>query len=280
MSPSIDTKSGSKWTEETLEFFRIKLHDVPEFLDFFEMDAHDIVLNQDTQEFLSLDLPKMFYADVVDFKSISSDMVDAVITAIFMVTQKYRSDEPAVNDLAKAFFRLFKYHKMGLPIHSQPILKLKMSNSVTMANADVCIEMITGSKLLVVQENKSWAVGDTATSDDVSPQLVAEMIAAFQSNAHLPFGPKRRKQGHSEQQMFGIILLGTCPTFYHMHITQELSESVKLGCRPESETILWQYTIPNIPADNVVNAVLYHRSAKHISHCYEGLKHLLSKTMN
>ena len=75
-------------------------------------------------------------------------------------------------------------------------------------------------------------------------------------------------------------MLGTCPTFYRMLITQDLSESVKNGCVTGFEMELWQYTVPqSFLVQNDANALLYPDSAMHIAQCYEGFKQLISKTM-
>ena len=61
--------SGSAWSTKTLEYFRIMPKIAPKFQDFFGICEDDIILNEDTQEFLSLDLPTLFYSNEIDFQS-------------------------------------------------------------------------------------------------------------------------------------------------------------------------------------------------------------------
>ena len=105
------------------------------------------------------------------------------------------------------------------------------------------------------------------------------MIAAFQTDENYFFELNRQKFEH-DQQMFGIMMLGTCPTFYRMNITHKLSNCVKHGERPKLETELCYYSVPGALMWNYTNSLLYHDDAKHIAQCYEGLKQLISKSLN
>ena len=145
---SLDVLSGFKWNLETLEYFCIKLNNVTEFNDFVRVMADDIALNEDTQEFLLLDLGKMFYNKVIDFRTIKSDMVESLIKAAFIFTQTSEMNEAAVNILTRELVRLFKYSKLGLLIQDQVILELEMSKVSTKVISDICIATEIGYKSL------------------------------------------------------------------------------------------------------------------------------------
>ena len=273
--PTITATSGSKWTDETLQFFRVKLQTKHNFQDFFGVDTGDISFNDATQEFLQLDLPKVLFQEVIDLSGIKFKIVRMLVLDIIAVLRTNQAQEAAVDNMARMMFFLFDYDDIGLTIRSQEVLNLEMSNKVTKATPDICIEQLNGSKILVVQEDKSYLYGLQSSSAIVIPQLVAEMIAAFQTNLRR-LQDLGRIDEINEQQMLGIVMIGSSPTFYRMNVTPQLSDCIKFGHRPEFETVIWQYVIPNRPSTSV-NAILYKASALHIAECYEALKHLISK---
>ena len=156
---------------------------------------------------------------------------------ILAVTQTNRYEESAVGDMTRMMFLLFNYDDMGLAIRSRETLKLEMCNQVTRANPNICVQTLNGSKKVVVQEDKSYRIGETLDSVTVYAQLAAEMVAAFQENVRL-LKMKGLQHDWEEQDMLGIVMMGTCPTFFRMNMTTTLSDSVKYGHYPEQETIL------------------------------------------
>ena len=83
--------------------------------------------------------------------------------------------------------------------------------------------------LLVLQENYS-------NRSDPQPQAIAEAIAAYQENN------MRRRHLHlpplNTMTIPCITMVGTCPTFYLVPVTQELSEAVVAGRWPKVETMV------------------------------------------
>ena len=130
--------SGSAWSTKTLEYFRIMPKIAPKFQDFFGICEDDIILNEDTQEFLSLDLPTLFYSNEIDFKKIKSDAVESVVKAAFVATQMLQSNSAAVDELARALFRMFRFSRISLLLQNQVALDLKMSNSFIKIIPDIC----------------------------------------------------------------------------------------------------------------------------------------------
>ena len=68
-------------------------------------------------------------------------------------------------------------------------------------------------------------------------------------------------------------MLGTCPTFYLINITQSLADYVKHGKRPDYDTVVTKYIIPI----NMSDAMLSREHAYRISECYESFKHFVIK---
>ena len=234
--------------------------------------------NEEVAEFLSLDLNQLFSKKIVAIDEISSHLVETLVINIFNVTRKYQIEEFAVDDMARLLFLLFKYGKLGVSIRSQQSMLLEMSNEYTKAVPDLCLETLHGSKKLLVQEDKSWRSVERVTPQMVSAQLVAEMVAAFQQNV-ITLACQGQSVDEFEQDMLGIVMSGTCPTFYRMKLTEKLSQHVKIGKVPAFETELWEYSIPNPPVDDYMNALLYQENALHIAQCFEAMKHLVSKNL-
>ena len=87
-----------------LDYFRIKVHDVIEFNDFFGIEQPDIKFNADMQEFLSLDLKNMVYEEDVHFDKIRSSLARRVTADIYDVVCKRQFEEAAVDDFAQDLF--------------------------------------------------------------------------------------------------------------------------------------------------------------------------------
>jgi hypothetical protein len=154
-----------------------------------------------------------------------------------------------------------------------------MSNRKTQAIPDMCIETFELSIKLVVQEDKSYNVGNDRhlmghrpALKEPEAQLMAKTIAAFQENVRI-FKRLGKTDVPTCQLIPGIVMLGTCPTFYLTYMTQELSNCVKYGERPNSDTLVKKYMIPNLPI-NISDVMLSGSHAKHIAICYESFKRL------
>jgi hypothetical protein len=126
--------------------------------------------------------------------------------------------------------------------------------------------MDDNSVLLVIQENKR----DSQLVPQSLPQgqLVAEAIAAFTQN-----NLRRKAVGRAlvvAWNMPGIIMQGTCPTFYRINITQDLMNSVRMGQRPNVVTNLFRHMpmLPDLPELGMIAPL----NRRVILQCYEAFR--------
>jgi len=274
MKNSIACKSGSDWTEEDLDFFRIRIEQIAGFEDFFGTDMPQLVLGSDVRGFLNCDLSDIIVQQRIDLSHISSRIAKTVIKDLIAVTKTHRFEESAVDDLSKSLFQLFEYDWGDRSIRTREILELDMSNRKTQAIPDICIETLDLSIKLVVQEDKSYNVGNDRHLMGHHPQaqLIAETVAAFQENVRI-FKKLGRTDIPSRHTIPGIVMLGTCPTFYVTEITQDLSECIRRGQRPNFDTVVRKYMVPDLPI-NLADVMLSRSHARHIALCYEAFKRM------
>jgi hypothetical protein len=264
-------KSGSEWTNTDLEFFRIKILQVKDFAQFFNGDI-TVIANSDVKEFLSLDLSNVIIQHTFDWTSLKSRYVRTLVKDIIAVTKTHRSEESAVDDMARSIFQVFEYDAGENAIRTRETIVLEMCNSKTQANPDVCIESIDMSIRLLVQEDKSYNVGnDRYLTSYPEAQLIAEAIAAFQENIRTFQRLGKYDISPNKAIIPGIVMLGTCPTFYKIHVTNLLAECVRQGEEPNADTLVERYVIPNLPV-NMSDALLSQEHARHIVMCYEAFR--------
>lgn len=79
-------------------------------------------------------------------------------------------------------------------------------------------------------------------SKNPEPQLIAQVIAAFQyNNLHLQsFG----RQPFAQKTIPGIIMVGSMPTFYKITITQDLIDAIQVGKYPGTLTTVHKLLPP------------------------------------
>jgi hypothetical protein len=264
----IGCKSGSDWDDRDVNFFNISVEQMTNFNEFFGEDI-SYGFNSDVIEFLSHDLSNVIAQQSIDWPTIKSRFVRTVIKDLIGVTKTHKS---AVDDLFKSIFQLFEYDSGDRSIRTREILDLDMANSRTQAIPDICIETLELSIKLIVQEDKSYNVGNDRHFMGHHPeaQLMAEAVAAFQENVKI-----YKRLGKSDipkaQLIPGIVMLGTCPTFYLINMTQELADSVKRGEEPTYETLVKKYMIPNLPI-NLSDVMLSKEHMLHIAACYKVFK--------
>jgi hypothetical protein len=132
------------------------------------------------------------------------------------------------------------------------------------AKTDVCIMDINSELLLLVQEDKSHI-----NPADPEPQLVAEAIAAFQSNNlnrvnNLLVDPLQK-------QVFpGITMVGTFPRFYKIEVTTNLDMCIRGGTYPTTKMTVERHT-PRVPRRRSDGMRLLDNCI-HVLWCYEGFK--------
>lgn len=269
---SIVCKSGSDWNDDDLCYFKIKINQVTNYYDFFGEYPKTIFENEDVKEFLEYDLSNVVAQQNIKWNMVKSRFVKTVIKDLIAVTKTHRFEESAVDDLSKSIFQLFEYDEGDRTIRTREILDLDMANKKTQAIPDICIETLELSVKLVVQEDKSYNVGNDRHLMGHHPeaQVIAEAIAAYQENVKI-YKRLGKTEIPTNQLIPAIVMLGTCPTFYLINVTQELAQYVKNGEEPINETIVKKYMIPNLPI-NISDVMLSKSHAIHIASCYESFK--------
>jgi hypothetical protein len=266
-------KPGSEWNEDDLQYYRIIITD-EEYSAFFEEDRPVDFYKDDIRTFLSYNLSSVTVQQDINWFSISKGPknVMTVIKDLIAVTKTHRFEECAVDDLAKSILQLFDYDDGDRAIRTRKILDLDMAKGRTQATPDICIETMELSIKLLVQEDKSYNVGNDRhlMGNNPEAQLIAEAVAAFQEN--IKIYKRVGKQNVPEYQLMpGITMLGTCPTFYLIPISASLSECIKYGIEPTVDTLVKRYKIPGLPI-NVSDAMLSPKHARIISECYQSFR--------
>ncbi|KAI0291681.1 hypothetical protein BC826DRAFT_469341 [Russula brevipes] len=118
--------------------------------------------------------------------------------------------------------------------HSFPFM---ICGTTLLAQPDICI-MDDNEIFLLVQDDKC------GFSKDPEPQVIAEAIAAFVLNNKTR--EKRNLQPHNRAVIPAITLTGTCPTFYKIPVTTQLSQAVQQGTYPPTETRILRF-LPALP---------------------------------
>jgi hypothetical protein len=134
------------------------------------------------------------------------------------------------------------------------------------AKTDVCI-VDSDDILLLIQEDKRHK-----ESKDPEPQLIAEAIAAFQTNNTR----RTRILGQDSiihKVMPGITLKGTSPIFYKIPVTTELRQSVALGLYPPTPTVVHAH-LPQVarPSRRLSEGMKPLDNRASIFACYEAFK--------
>jgi hypothetical protein len=264
-------KPGSEWNEDDLQFYKIHIAD-EDYIAFFGEQRPNIFFKDDIRTFLSYDLSSVTIQQEINWSSIHPKNVMTVIKDLIAVTKTHRFEECAVDDLARSILQLFDYDEGDKAIRTREILNLDMANNRTQATPDVCIETMELSIKLLVQEDKSYNVGNDRhlMGNNPEAQLISEAVAAFQENVKIynRFGktnvPKR-------QLIPGITMLGSCPTFYLVPISDDLSYCIKSGLQPAENTVVRRYRISDLPM-NISDAMLSKKHARMILECYQSFK--------
>jgi hypothetical protein len=147
-------------------------------------------------------------------------------------------EESAVDDFAAHLLLLLGYAEPNRFIRTRRGIPLYMCSAPTHTKTDVCVvDRTWGKLLLLLQEDKQHSEGK-----DPEPQLIAEAVAAFQSNNY------RHRDGGlppmSAAVIPGITMVGTAPTFYKINVDASLVEAVEHGEYPTQTTIVHKLTPP------------------------------------
>ncbi|KAJ3511791.1 hypothetical protein NLJ89_g3891 [Agrocybe chaxingu] len=250
-------KSGTKWTDNDLDAYNIKItfQDAQTFFGETPLPAPSV--DSDVLAALTAD------------DAVSDDAYNLLSQLDLAMTPS--SSEPAEEDsavvnFAVALFRSLGYIHRPRAIRTRKSLRVLVCGDHKSVRTDLCIvDRDNNDIILVVHEDK----GDI----DPHAQLVVEAIAAFQNN-----NARRRADGlepRDSQVIPGILMHGTSPSFFKIPLTLELIRCVERGQPPPAGT-------PTIVAGHVPEIPRPHRrfsegmrpldNRQAFLECYEGFK--------
>jgi hypothetical protein len=211
-------KSGSDWGRAELAAYNITI-DQQDSATFFEM-AH---------------LPEPHVpAEMLDrLEADDANDLDTcrTISAMDLAMQPIPAEESAVDDFVVRLFDMLGYTTRQLSVRTRKDIELVICGMSMHVKTDVCLLMNRSEIILLVQEDKRHL----QDRGDAEAQLVAEAIAAFQSN-----NKKRFLAGlpiYDQRLIPGIVMIGTAPVFYKILVTKHLADAVTLGIFPVNLTV-------------------------------------------
>ena len=250
------SKSGNSWNINELEAFNIS------------------IVEQEQETFFEGPLPAytgpiafLQYENCVEELDASSLALMKRLDLVMTITEDEK--EAAVNDFAAELLRVMGYEARSTIVRRRKRIRLLMCGEQVYAETDVCVTDINFGLvlLLLVQEDRSSHI---KPPQDPEPQLVAEAIAAFQSN-----NAKRVNDlllDPLPSMVFpGITMTGTFPRFYKIKVTADLDYCVRHGLYPTTRTIVHRHT-PRVPTRRSGMKSLDNRAI--ILRCYEAFKHI------
>ena len=246
-------KSGSDWSEA-------------------ELHAYNIVVElQDAVTFFGVNpLPQPVVAVELLNNVAADDMVNdanyKLLRYMDLAMEPVPSEESAVDDFAAHLLTLLGYVPRARMLRTRADIPLRICGEQCHAKTDVCI-VDSDDILLLVQEDKRHK-----ESKDPEPQLIAEAIAAFQTNNYR----RTRVLGQDPigyKVIPGITLKGTSPIFYKIPITAQLAQSVALGIYPATPTVVHAH-LPAVarPARRLSEGMKPLDNRAIILACYEAFK--------
>lgn len=219
-------KSGNDWTINDLEAYNITIvaQDAATFFD--QPVSPQLALNQK----LLTNLGAEEMVDEEDYK---------LVRYMDLAMNPIPGEESAVTDFAMRLLRAIGYENRYRDLRSRKSIPLFICGMWMYAKTDICT-MDQNEILLVVQEDKRHM-----EPGDPKPLVIAEAIAAFQSNNT----SRRDIMGLpplESKDVAGITMTGTSPTFLKIPITTELIQAVQRGQYPSTPTVVTMH-IPDIP---------------------------------
>ncbi|EFJ07451.1 hypothetical protein SELMODRAFT_429820 [Selaginella moellendorffii] len=252
-------------------FYGINLARVRNFKDFFGKEPHEGSSGNggDVLELLGLDLAPIMQASLRPSRiACSSRAVEILVKSITCVTKTHRFEEVSdIENLSKSLLELFRLDLPGMRITRRK-LELKIGNTKVDASPGVVVETeVDGFIRLVVQIDRSFKDRD----HDPEAEMIASGIATYQElldkyKNHVWESPPE------ELLLPGIVMRGTCPTFYLMRLSREMVECVKQGRRPGFLTRVDQYVLPGLVPPSSWDAIIVPEHRAHIAQCLESLK--------
>ncbi|KIL62602.1 hypothetical protein M378DRAFT_80878 [Amanita muscaria Koide BX008] len=214
-------KSGSDWTDNELFAFNIVVQDV-DVATFFGAPQ----------------LPPTTVSPVV-LNNTFRPAPPAVISKEDRLFFKYLDranigEKAAVDDFAGHILRMLNFDDNDRSIATKRELSFTMCGTCVWAKADIAI-LDDAEYSLMVQEDKR-----TTVTDEPKPRLIAEAIAAFVENNRLRVPPLPQKTFPA------ITMVGPCPIFYKIPVTQALVDALITAQYPPQPTIV-QRLVPPVP---------------------------------
>jgi hypothetical protein len=204
-------KSGSNWTTNDLLDYNIK------------------VSSLSAEHFYGQPLPTVESLNSVDPKLFSGTLgTEGLSIETYRLLQYFdlasranSGQDSVINDFAKETLRVLGYEKHGLLLRSRYAIPLLISGDPNQSlQTDVClVQGSTGIILMVIQEDS-----DNTSVRDPEPQIIAEAIAAYQTNNRIR--ARLREPELDSMTIPCIAMIGTRPIFYLVPVTDELSKTV------------------------------------------------------
>ncbi|KAF9487797.1 hypothetical protein BDN71DRAFT_578874 [Pleurotus eryngii] len=223
-------KSASDWTMNDLHAynFQIRFEDAATFFGATPLSPPAV-----SQDILTTPDPD----DALD------DHVYNFLAQMDLAMLPSEPEESSVIDFVVALFHALGYIHRPRVVRTRKQLQFLACGETKHAKPDICIiDRSVNDVILLVQEDKRFYSGA-----DADAQLIAEAIAAFQSN-----NVRRRRAGLEELDskiIPGIIMVGTAPSFFKIPVTEQLSECVAQGQYPPTPTIVTGH-VPDLPRPN------------------------------
>lgn len=219
-------KSGSDWTSNDLIAYNITIEAQNTATFFGRPDLPAPAINPQLLTTLS-----------------ATDMTDEscfhVVKCMDLAMDPVPGEESAVDDFAMELLKVTGYRSRNRFLRSRKDIPLFICGTWSHAKTDVCLMDDSEIILLVQEDKRHLELGDPR------PQLIAEAIAAVQTNntiretvLNLPI--------IEYKLMAGITMAGTAPTFFKIPITSELMQAVRLGQYPPTRTVVAMH-IPDVP---------------------------------
>jgi hypothetical protein len=211
-------KSGSDWTSGDLLAYNITIAPVPTN-QFFRYGADPSLDHLD---------PAILNSSPDSDDPNFSDAVADYLGYLDLATKA--TQESAIDNFAAETLKLLGFNERKTTVMTRYIIPLTIcGDGNRVAQTDVCLLYRPSLVLLVLVEDKT-----NFNRTHPEPQVVAEAIAAFQSN-----NAKRGASGLPPLNAMTIpciTMTGTRPTFYLVPVTQELNDAIILGQYPATQT--------------------------------------------
>jgi len=205
----------------------------------------------------------------------ADEMVDddsyQVVRYMDLAMDPVPGEESAVDDFAMQLLRMMDYagRALGRDLRSRKDIPLFICGEWRHAKTDICIMDRNGYLLLVQEDKRHLEILDP------EPQLIAEAIAAVQSNNRT-----RDLLGEDPLDvkiMAGITMTGTSPTFFKIPVTLELIEAIQRGEYPATPTVVAMHrpTVPR-PARRLSEGMRPLDNRRCILACFEAFKQFVN----